>query len=358
MKHIAHIPRPSGICLHPHSRTLRLTVMFSLATCLILSATMAATWGILLLLHRMDLIRSQSLHSVVPRIAIVSTVIGMVFARIIGSRTLTFLTRISDATREVARGNFTATLDEDIRTEELRTIAHNFNIMVQELQKTAVFSDDFIQNVSHEFKTPLSAIEGYATLLQNRSLTDEKRDLYVSKIIHNTRRLSTLTGNILQLSRLENQEITTEKESFSLDEQLREQILMFEESWRAKNLTLDIDLETVDYYGNYELLALVWQNLVGNAIKFSRQGGVLGIRLWQTRQQVSVSVSDDGIGMPVETMERVFEKFYQGDQAHATEGNGLGLTLARRIVVLHGGEIRLESQEGRGSTFTVLLPPG
>lgn len=290
------------------------------------------------------------------QLSAISSIAGALLALVLARPALQAVGQLSRATVQVAQGDFTVKLPENSRVTELHTMAHNFNLMTQELAHTELLRNDFIRNVSHEFKTPISAIEGYATLLQTPALSEEKRQLYAEKILHSTRRLTSLTGNILQLSRLENQQTNTETEVFSLDEQLRETLLLFEKDWNEKNLELDLRLATVKYRGNRELLAQVWQNLIGNAVKFCRKGGYICIHLEETPGAVRVSVTDSGIGMSPETAARVFEKFYQGDTSHATAGNGLGLTLAKRIIELHGGTITVSSKEGKGSTFTVYLP--
>lgn len=189
-----------------------------------------------------------------------------------------------------------------------------------------------------------------------KGLSEEKRLEYSDRILHNTKRLSALTGNILLLSKLENQEVGIERETFCLDEQLREVILLFEDQWTEKNIELDIDLDNADYSGSKELLAQVWQNIFGNAIKFTPQNGKICVHLRNKADRVQVSISDNGSGMDDQTRQRIFEKFYQGDKSRAASGNGLGLTLAKRIVDLHGGEIAVTSRPNVGSTFTVTLP--
>lgn len=176
------------------------------------------------------------------------------------------------------------------------------------------------------------------------------------KILLNTRRLSTLTSNILLLSRLENQETGIKKETFSLDEQLRESLLSLETAWSEKKLELEIELDNADYSGNRELLFHVWHNIIGNAIKFSDIGGWVQILLKKEAEQLIIQITDTGIGMKEEICQRIFEKFYQGDHSRSDTGNGLGLALAGRIVTLHGGNISVSSKEGSGSTFTITLP--
>ena len=202
----------------------------------------------------------------------------------------------------------------------------------------------------------LSLIHIYVTLLQRKELSEEKRKEYTERILFNTKRLSALTGNILLLSRLENQEIEIKKENYSLDEQLREIILMYEPQWSGKNLDLDIDLDPAVCCGNKDLLAQVWQNLIGNAVKFVADNGRIRVLLRQKESAIEVSVVDNGSGMTAEVMNRIYEKFYQGDTSRSSSGNGLGLTLAKRIVDLHGVTIQVSSKLGSGTTFTVTLP--
>ncbi|MBQ7839158.1 MAG: HAMP domain-containing histidine kinase [Lachnospiraceae bacterium] len=336
--------------------SVKLSLMFSIIVFFILVITMFITTFFVMFLYHSDILLLQKPYGFILYLAVVSIIIGTVGSRIIASRAISSITRINAATIEVAQGNFSVEIDENIPVDELHSMAHNFNLMTRELSKTEMLRKDFINNVSHEFKTPLAAIEGYATLLQNKTLDEEKKDAYIRKIIYNTRRLTALTGNILLLSRLENQEITPEKETFSLDEQIRQILLLYETQWMEKKLELDIDLDAADYCGNEELLSHVWQNLIGNAIKFSNPGGTISARLLRLENYVKVTIMDNGIGMDAETEKRIFEKFYQGNTAHTTEGNGLGLTLVKRIVDLHDGTIEVKSQPGQGTAFLLTLP--
>lgn len=337
-------------------RSWKTATLFSLIVFVVLLLTMLSTVSITMFLLHIGLLNDQYREITLISLAIVSIIIGMLLSKFAGRRPIKTVVEISDISKEVAKGNFDIELDENIRITELRTMAHNFNLMIKELANTEMLRKDFVENVSHEFKTPLSAIEGYAVLLQKKSLPEEKRVEYTERILLNTKRLSNLTGNILLLSRLENQGIEIKKESYSLDEQLRETILMFEAPWNQKNLDLDIDLDSADYYGNSELLAQVWQNLLSNAIKFVPNQGRIRILLRRKETALEVSIVDNGIGMSSEVLERIYEKFYQGDTSRASSGNGLGLTLAKRIVDLHGGKISVSSKEGKGTAFTVLLP--
>lgn len=285
-----------------------------------------------------------------------STVLGTLLATFFGRKPVQMVEQTCKLFQEIAKGNFDVKMDANTQVTELQEIARNFNIMVRELAGTEMLRNDFVENVSHEFKTPLTAIEGYATLLQQKNLPEEKRQEYTQKILASTRRLNSLTGNILLLSRLENQELEIQKEAYSLDEQLRECLLLLEPDWTAKELELDIQLDDCICTANPALMAHVWQNILGNAIKFSPIGGTVCIRLERHDTQISVSITDQGPGMTEDVKKRIFEKFYQGDSTRSTQGNGLGLALAKRIIDLHGGTIIVDSEPNHGSVFTVTLP--
>ena len=339
-----------------NKRTLKTAVFFSALVFVILVATMFLNVLFTMAMFRSGILDVQHRESSLIFFAIISVIIGMIISKFVARRPIGSIVEISEATKEIARGNFNVQMNEDIRVTEIQTMARNFNLMVRELAATEILRNDFVENVSHESKTPLAAIEGYVTLLQRKGLSEEKRKEYTDRILFNTKRLSALTGNILLLSRLENQEIEIKKESYSLDEQLREILLMYEPQWSGKKLDLDIDLDSVICCGNKELLAQVWQNLIGNAIKFVSDKGNIRVLLRQKQNAIVVSVVDNGPGMSKEVMGRIYEKFYQGDTSRASSGNGLGLTLAKRIVDLHGGTISVSSKEGKGTTFTVSLP--
>lgn len=339
-----------------NKRTLKTAAFFSALIFLILMVTMLLNVLFTILLFRTGALESQPREITLIVFAVVSVIVGMIFSRFAARRPISTIVEISEATKTIAKGNFDVELNENIRVTEIQTMAHNFNLMTRELASTEILRNDFIENVSHEFKTPLASIEGYVTLLQRKGLSEEKRREYTDRILFNTKRLSALTGNILLLSRLENQEIEIKKESYSLDEQLREIILMYESQWSEKKLDLDIDLDSVICCGNKDLLAQVWQNLIGNAIKFVSDGGRIRVLLRQKQNSIEISVVDNGSGMSEDVMNRIYEKFYQGDTSRSSSGNGLGLTLAKRIVALHNGTISVSSKEGKGTAFTVAIP--
>lgn len=253
------------------NRSFRIAVLFSALVFLILLLTMGLTGLITVLVSESNFIDAPPKELTLLLFAVISIIVGTILSHTVGKRPLNVIREIDDATKEVVKGNFTVRLNEDIVAEELHSMAHNFNTMVRELSNTEILRKDFIENVSHEFQTPLSAIEGYAALLQNQSLTTQKRQEYAKRILVNARRLSDLSGNILLLSRLEHQELEIQKETYALDEQIREAILLFETKWTQKELCLEVDLSAIRYKGNKELLMQVWQNLIGNAVKFVAQ---------------------------------------------------------------------------------------
>lgn len=336
--------------------SLRTAVAFSISVFLTVLVTVFLTMLITVSMFRLGLLSFDSRWYITLVPVFASTLVGIPMSLVFGKRFISTVERANEAIRQVAQGNFDVNLDENNPVQEIREIAQNFNLMTRELAGTEMLRNDFVENVSHEFKTPLTAIEGYVTLLQRRGLPEEKRLEYTQRILANTKRLNSLVGNILLLSRLENQELAIEKNRFSLDEQIRESLLLLEEQWSGKNLELDIDMAECEYLGNSDLLAQVWQNLLGNAFKFSPEGSTVRIILWQKGTGITVAVSDCGPGIPPEVQKRIFEKFYQGDSSRSSQGNGLGLALVKRIVDLHGGKVVVDSAPGSGSTFTVELP--
>lgn len=266
------------------------------------------------------------------------------------------INRLGNAMQDVADGNFKIKLETQSRIPNVQEIYKNFNRMTAELDKTEVLQEDFVANVSHEFKTPISAIEGYAMLLQDTTQTGEQKE-YAERILRNTQRLSNLIGNILLLSKVEHQTNSSQMNLYPLDEQIRQSIMLLENKWLEKDIELDVDLDAVDYFGSEGLMLQVWNNLIGNAVKFNRIGGAVRMRLTADEQWIRFTIEDEGPGIPPEEQKHIFDKFYQCEHSHRPEGNGLGLALVKRIVNLCGGEISVENL-AVGARFTVLLPAG
>ena len=266
------------------------------------------------------------------------------------------INKLGDAMNRVAEGDFSVSLEEKNSSPEIANIYDKFNLMVKELNATEVLQTDFVSNVSHEFKTPINAIEGYATLLQDREdLSPEEQEQYVDKILFNTQRLSSLVGNILLLSRIDNQAIPHKGAAFRLDEQIRQAIVLLEPEWVKKDIEFDVEMEDTTIEGNENLLFHVWNNLIGNAIKFDPPNGLINIKLHKKGDKAVFQIEDSGPGISDEGLKHIFDKFYQEDSSHKQEGNGLGLALAGRIVSLHGGSISAVNLPGGGCRFTVEL---
>jgi signal transduction histidine kinase len=262
---------------------------------------------------------------------------------------------IISAIEEVGRGNFDVRLISDDR-HEIGFLASSLNDMIESLGSLETMRSDFIANVSHEFKTPIASIQGCAALLQDETLTTEERRQYTELIYNSAKRLSVLSTNILELSKLEHGEVEVRKSTFKLDEHLRQALLILQADWQAKDIELDLDLPEVQYYGSDELLMQVWINLLGNAIKFSEPGGTVHVTLEKLSSAVAVTVRDEGVGIEQAEQRLIFDKFYQADTSHKTEGNGLGLAMVRQIVSLLGADIDVVSAPGQGAAFTVVLP--
>ena len=267
--------------------------------------------------------------------------------------------RIISAGEKITNGDFSVRIEsfgDNYAYESFNSIIDCFNKMAEELGSVETLRTDFIANVSHELKTPLAVMQNYGTMLQAAALPDEKRVEYAKGITDNSRRLASLITNILKLNKLENQQIFPVSERFDLSEQLCESLLQFEEIWEQKNIDIETEIEDSVYINSdSELLSLVWNNLLSNAFKFTKSGGKVSVSVIADERYATIKISDTGCGISAETGKHIFEKFYQGDTSHAIQGNGLGLALVKRVVDIMQGEISVESEVGKGSTFTVKL---
>ena len=265
---------------------------------------------------------------------------------------------ITDAAQKIMNGNFSARVKHmpGSGMEGFNQIGESINAMAEELSSVETLRTDFIANVSHEMKTPLAVIQNYGTLLQTPNLSEEKKLEYARAIADASRRLADMVTNILKLNRLENQQIYPHPTTFDLGEQLCESILQYESTWERKNIEIETDIaDSVFVSADAELLALVWNNLFSNAFKFTGDGGKVMLTLAADETYATVKVTDTGCGMSAEVGAHIFEKFYQGDTSHATQGNGLGLPLVKRVMDIMQGEIGVESVVDVGTTFTVKI---
>jgi len=267
--------------------------------------------------------------------------------------------RVSGAARQIAQGDFSIRLKplrKDGKKDYIEVMFDDFNKMAEELGSIESLKDDFISNVSHEIKTPLSVIQNYTAALDDDSLTPEQRKEYHATIISATGKLSALVTNILKLNKLDNQEIVMKSKPYDLSEQVRQCSLAFEDLWERKNISFSADVED-DIVVNCDesMLELVWNNLMSNAVKFTEPGGSISVRLKTDAGGALISVTDTGCGMSAETGRHIFDKFYQGDTSRSQEGNGLGLALVKRVIDLSEGDITVTSRPGEGTTFAVRL---
>lgn len=287
---------------------------------------------------------------------VISAIIGSYLANIFSRYVLAPINSLGKAIKLVAKGNFDVTIKEKAGFGEINELIGDFNLMVEELKSIEIFRSDFIDNFSHEFKTPIVSIRGFARQLEKDNLSEEKKKRYISIIAEESEKLSNMASNVLLLSKLQNQKIITNMQNYYLDEQLRNTVILFEKEWTKKGISIVTDLDRVLFYANKEITEHIWINIISNAIKFTDDGGEIMVSLSNPGDHVTVKIRDNGVGMTKKTLENIFEKFYQEDSAHSIEGNGLGLSLVKRIVQLSGGSITVESDLGKGTTFIVELP--
>ncbi|MBR5272627.1 MAG: HAMP domain-containing histidine kinase [Clostridia bacterium] len=313
---------------------------------------------IIALLIAIGLVHSRFMMTIWLPIAflITSGILGTALASIMSKQIIKPLDRLSKATQEVAKGDFSIRLKEDTNVQAVNSLLENFNKMAAELGSIEMFRSDFINNFSHEFKTPIVSICGFARQLQKDDLTEDEQKKYARIIASNAQHLASMSSSVLLLTKLDTQQIIEGKETYSLDNQIRGCILSMQSEWERKNIILTVDLAEVSYCGNREILGHIWSNLIANAIKFSHENGEITITMEEKDNAVHVRIQDNGIGIDKEIMPHIFEKFYQGDSSHKTSGNGLGLPLVKRIIELCKGEIKVESVKDEGSIFTITLP--
>ena len=263
---------------------------------------------------------------------------------------------LDKAVSKVTAGDYNVKVDTYNKAEAIVDLLDNFNTMVEQLRNNEYLHKDFSSNISHEFKTPLAIIKGYADLLEEGDLTEEEQRNYAQYISRESKRLSTLTANLLSLSSLDYDKLHGRKTRISVDEQIRQAVLNMEAKWLEKNIDIELELNEVYFTGEEELINQVWFNLLDNAIKFTDEGGRIFVSADKHHEDIIVRIEDTGVGMDEETLKHIYEQFYRGDTAKRYEGTGLGLSLVQRIIHLHDGKISADSKPGEGTCFTVILP--
>lgn len=288
------------------------------------------------------------------------------------------INHLTDAIEKVAHGDFSIALNEK-KAAPFQDVYMNFNQMAEDLQSVETLRTDFINDFSHEFKTPIASIGGFAKLLLDTEVSEEERKEYLQIIAEESDRLTHLAEQTMMMSKLDSQKEMKNKEAFSLDEQIRKVVILLQKSWSEKNLRLDIDLEKLPYFGNPAMMEHIWINLLNNAVKFTPKGGTIQItgknikdgstvtavakknphrssHAKNSDQWLQITITDSGTGMTEEQCRRIFQKYYQADTSHSGKGLGLGLSIVHRIIELCHGTIHVTSKKGEGSSFTVTLP--
>ena len=337
-----------------------LTVIFSAVLFAVITVTMLLVACLIMALAQVGIVSFKNagttggLFIILMTIAITSILVGTIVTILISKIPLDPINKVIQGMNRLASGHYDTRIDMG-GLELTRGVSDSFNKLAEELENTEMLRSDFINNFSHEFKTPIVSILGFARLLKKGGMAETEQKEYLDIIETESERLSNMATNVLNLTKVENQTILTDVTEFNLSEQLRSCVILLEKKWDAKGLELRVDFDEYMIRGSMELLKQVWINLLDNAIKFSPVGGSISITIEKRERKVEVAVSNTGTAIPEENMGRIFDKFYQGDVSHSSEGSGVGLAIVKRIVQLHGGTVGVLSEKGV-NTFRVELP--
>lgn len=340
------------------SKRITLSVHFGIFIFIINLITTFITGVLMYLSFSIGILNEENIKSVMvlPIITLASCIlIGVIVSACSSRAVLKNVREFIEATEKLSRGDFSARLNIK-RPPEFRILSKNFNAMAKELGGIEVLRTDFINNFSHEFKTPIISIKGFAEILKDDDLSKEEKNEYLDIIIEESKRLSSLATNVLNLSKIETQVILNDIQRFNIGEQIRQSILLLDSKFQSKNILLDINIEDCYVNGNKEMLNQVWVNLLDNAIKFNNKNGIVSVNMKKEEGNIFINITDTGLGITRESISKIFDKFYQGDRSHSTNGNGLGLTIVKKIIELHGGTIECDSIVSKGTKFTIILP--
>lgn len=345
-----------------NSHRIALTLVTSLFIFLIIAITAILSLTIVYIFFKLDILESVegglNLSDLFLIIPVTSTIIGASITVILSKFTLRPFNRLIDRLNELANGNFKTRIKFGKPASSLQSfkeVEASFNTAADELEHTELLQSDFVNNFSHEFKTPIVSIVGFAKLLKNGNLSEEQQKEYITIIEEEALRLSYMATNILNLTNVENQTILTNISTYNLSEQIRSVFLLLNDKASQKKLNPELEFDEYMISANEELLKEVWINLIDNAIKFSDPGGTIAIEIYEESDEITISVSNDGMEIPKESLNRIFNKFYQTDESHSTDGNGIGLAIVKKAVALHNGDVFAKSESGK-TTFTVVLP--
>ena len=285
---------------------------------------------------------------------VVCAIIGAALSLLTNKFLMHYVNDMFDGMEKLAEGKYDTRLDFG-KSESLSVAADSFNKLAEQLESTEILRTDFVNNFSHEFKTPIVSIKGLISLLRSGKVPDEKKSEYLRIIEEEIDRLAVMTTNVLNLTKIENQTIITDRSKFNLSEQIRTCILLDEKKWGERELSLELDFDEHEIVGSEDLLKQVWINLIDNAIKFSKRGSTLAVDISDLGDALKVAITNEGKEISAEEQHKIWQKFYQTEKVHSKSGNGIGLSIVKRIVELHGGEVGVESAEGK-NTFSVTLP--
>lgn len=352
-----HTPHRQRLCsIKAFIRRQQLTVLFAVIVFLFMFSAMLIVFLGAFVLYRLGIIDGNRPAGIVLFLfALISLLVGVALSIMFSRFPLAPLRELMEATDRIAAGDYSARVSLK-SPAELKRLSDKFNHMATEIGSVEMLRNDFINNFSHEFKTPIASIQGFAELLELDDLTQEERSEYIRIIIDESARLSSLASNILNLSKIEQQNILTGLTRFNVSEQIRRVIALLDKKWLAKDITVAFDCEEYYISGNEELLKQVWINLIDNAIKFSPAHETVEIGIRQTKQHLVFSLTNKGEEIPPCAVSHIFDKFYQADTSHATQGNGLGLAIAGKIVDLHSGSLEVAVSCADRTTFEVILP--
>jgi signal transduction histidine kinase len=340
-----------------------LTLLVTLCVFVVMLITSLISYGVVMLLVSGDRPLIKPGDGSTPRFAlfsmlVVSLIIGIVLSAVMSQLMLKYVNRLIDKMNNLADGDFKTRLNFDGpigNHPNIKEITDSFNRMAEELEHTEVLRGDFVNNFSHEFKTPIVSIAGFTKLLKKGKLSEEQKAEYLDIIETESLRLSDMATNVLNMTKIENQTILTDVSTYNLSEQLRSCVLLLEKRWMAKHLELSLEFDEYDISASEELLKHVWINLIDNAIKYSTEYGVIVIKIREEADVYNVSVANSGVEIPEEKHQKIFEKFYQADESHCEPGNGIGLSIVKYVVGLHQGQVSVDCKKGI-TTFNVQIP--
>jgi len=345
-------------------RTLKVRLIISIFV--IITAVYALVGMVILLGHYGGMFEMEDMYQIyqigrfmfimIVTFFIISVGIGLLVFYRFNQLFLKPINELSTVLKQVERGNYDVEVKADVQVREIRRLMRGFNRMTKEISSVELLKKDFISYFSHEFKTPITSIRGFSRQIKEQDLSYDKQQEYIDIIYRESDRLIKMSSNVLTLTKLEHQATLTETNIFSLDEQLRRTLLLLEEEWLAKELTLELDLEEVEIDSNEEIIKQIWVNVIGNAINHSNYGGKLKIECKKDNEFAKVRIRDYGAGMSDEVRERIYEKFYQGDTSRGASGYGLGMSIVKRIIYLCDGKIVIKSQINKGTTVVIYIP--